>query len=64
MPNHDTEQQDAVGKLERQIKALVKALENYARCRHGEQECNCTTEARAALYPHVAKATAGPNPYK
>lgn len=42
--------------LETEIAVLKKALENYTSCRHGEQHCRCTIEARAALYPYVAKA--------
>jgi hypothetical protein len=42
--------------MEAEITTLKKALENYVVCRHGEQHCRCTMEARAALYPYAAKA--------
>jgi hypothetical protein len=42
--------------LEAEVTALKKALEHYISCRHGEQHCRCTMEARAALYPYAAKA--------
>jgi hypothetical protein len=41
--------------MEAEIDGLKKALKNYVACRHGEQHCRCTMEARAALYPYVAK---------
>jgi hypothetical protein len=31
-------------------KRLRDALEKYTHCRHGCIDCNCTTEAKAALY--------------
>lgn len=30
--------------------ALEAALKKYTHCRHGCIECNCTTDAKAALY--------------
>lgn len=35
--------------------ALVAALKKYAHCRHGCENCNCTFEARAALYPYIVR---------
>jgi len=35
--------------------ALVDALKKYAQCRHGCLSCNCTLEARAALYPYIVR---------
>jgi hypothetical protein len=45
--------------MQSEIDTLKKALENYVSCRHGEQHCRCTTEARAALYPYAARAAKG-----
>jgi hypothetical protein len=35
--------------------ALVAALKKYAHCQHGCENCNCTQDARAALYPYVVR---------
>jgi len=35
--------------------ALVEALKKYAHCRHACVNCNCTLEARAALYPYIVR---------
>ena len=35
--------------------ALVEALKQYANCRHFSENCNCTKEARAALYPYIVR---------
>lgn len=40
--------------LEQESEVLKKALRSYTACRHGEQHCRCTMEARAALYPYLA----------
>lgn len=37
-------------KAEAEIERLRKALARYVSCRHGSIDCNCTLEARAALY--------------
>ena len=35
--------------------ALVETLKKYANCRHACVNCNCTLEARAALYPYIVR---------
>jgi hypothetical protein len=44
--------------LENEVDTLKRALEHYTSCRHGEQHCRCTVEARAALYPYLAGSKA------
>lgn len=41
--------------LHKEIQGLRLVLESYASCRHGQELCNCTKEARAALYPYLRK---------
>jgi hypothetical protein len=41
--------------------ALVEALKKYAHCRHACENCNCTVEARAALYPYIVREKAVSN---
>jgi hypothetical protein len=44
--------------LESRVEQLKKALEKYVSCRHAVTNCNCTTEARAALYPYLLREKA------
>ena len=37
-------------RLNDEIERLRTALEAYANCRHAQVNCNCTMEARAALW--------------
>ncbi len=39
-----------IADLKYKIEQLKKALAKYAECRHGNQDCPCTVEARAALW--------------
>lgn len=41
--------------LNKEIHGLRQVLESYASCRHGQELCNCTKEARAALYPYLRR---------
>jgi exonuclease VII small subunit len=50
------EHQQIVRKLEQEIRALRNALQKYTECRHADAKCNCSMEARAALYPYLAAA--------
>jgi hypothetical protein len=49
---------ETIRTLQQEVEALKKALELYAHCRHAEQNCCCTLEARAALYPYIVKERA------
>ncbi len=42
--------QAQVDKLQHQVNQLKRTLEKYADCRHANQGCSCTIEARAALW--------------
>lgn len=41
---------DTIERQRQEILQLRRALNKYANCRHGTQDCGCTVEARAALW--------------